>query len=119
LKPLDISLQPDNPPPVAVVKLAGFLDAHTVTDFDARMENFLDQKRTQVVLDIGDLNYISSAGIGAMMGLAHRLRKMEGKLILLKPSDKVFKILDTLGFTKIFQITHDESEAKKAVQAAG
>ena len=53
-----------------------------------------------------------------MMGLAHRLRKMEGKLVLLNPSEKVFKILDTLGFTKIFQITHDESEARRAVQVA-
>jgi anti-anti-sigma factor len=117
LKPLEIALLPDDPP-LAVVKLSGFLDAHTVTDFERKMESCLQEGRAQVVLDIGELNYISSAGIGAMMGLAHRLRKMEGKLVLLNPSEKVFKILDTLGFTKIFQITHDESEARRAVQVA-
>lgn len=117
MKPLEIALLPDDPP-LAVVKLSGFLDAHTVTDFERKMESCLQEGRAQVVLDIGELNYISSAGIGAMMGLAHRLRKMEGKLVLLNPSEKVFKILDTLGFTKIFQITHDESEARRAVQVA-
>jgi anti-sigma B factor antagonist len=77
----------------------------------------MEEGRNRVVLDIGELSYISSAGIGAMMGLAQRLRKKGGLLVLSKPSEKVYKILDTLGFTKIFQIVHDNDEALKAVEA--
>lgn len=117
MKPLEIALQPEAPP-LALVRLSGFLDAHTVTDFERKLDAILEEGRSQVVLDIGELNYISSAGIGAMMGLAHRLRKLEGRLVLLNPSDKVFKILDTLGFTKIFHISNDEVDARRAVQVA-
>jgi anti-anti-sigma factor len=117
VKPLEISLQPHDPP-VALIRLAGFLDAHTVSMFDKDLERYLDEGRHRVVLDIGELSYISSAGIGAMMGLAQRLRKKGGILVLLRPSEKVFKILDTLGFTKIFQITNDADEALRAVEVA-
>lgn len=86
--------------------------------FDKDLERYLDEGRHRVVLDIGELSYISSAGIGAMMGLAQRLRKKGGILVLLRPSEKVFKILDTLGFTKIFQITNDADEALRAVEVA-
>ena len=116
MKPLEISLQPHEPP-VALVRLAGFLDAHTVSGFEKDLDRYVEEGRHRMVLDIGELSYISSAGIGAMMGLAQRLRKKGGILVLLNPSDKVFKILDTLGFTKIFQITRDATEALRTVES--
>lgn len=93
-----------------LIGISGFLDAHTVTNFEIKMDELVNSGKNKIVIDMENLSYISSAGIGAMMGLTQRLRKASGDLILLNPSEKVFKILDLLGFTKIFRIATDKSK---------
>lgn len=93
-----------------LIGISGFLDAHTVTNFETKMDELVNVGKIKVVIDMQQLNYISSAGIGAIMGLTQRLRKLGGDLVLLNPSEKVFKILDLLGFTKIFRIATDKNK---------
>ncbi|MBN1903033.1 STAS domain-containing protein [Candidatus Sumerlaeota bacterium] len=94
----------------SLIEISGYLDAHTVNMFENRMEEILESGEQNMVLDLLDLNYISSAGIGALMSLTQRLRKKHGDLVLLRPNRKVYKILDLLGFTKIFVVALDEKE---------
>lgn len=91
--------------------LSGYIDAHTVIEFEKAVYSAIESGQKRVVLDISGLSYISSAGIGAMMGLARKLSQTGGDLVLLNPSTKVFTILDGLGFTKIFKIASDQQEA--------
>ena len=97
----------------SLIELSGFLDAHTVNSFETRLEEILQDGPSRVVIDLKELNYISSAGIGAMMALTQRLRRENGDLVLLRPNEKVFKILDLLGFTKIFNVATDDEEVAK------
>jgi anti-sigma B factor antagonist len=69
-----------------------------------------------MVIDLKGLNYISSAGIGALMALTQQLRRESGDIVLLQPNEKVFKILDLLGFTKIFNVAHSENEIENYFQ---
>lgn len=94
-----------------IFRLSGYIDAHTVLEFEKAVSHEINSGMKSAILDLEDLVYISSAGIGAMMGLARRLAQDGGELVLLKPTAKVFKILDGLGFTKIFKIAADETEA--------
>lgn len=93
--------------------LRGYLDAHTVNDFETFMDRSIERGTLRYVMDISDLSYISSAGIGAIMGLTQRLRRAEGEVVLLRPSEKVFKVLDKLGFTKIFRMAYSREEAER------
>lgn len=93
------------------VRITGFLDAHTVVSFEKTMEELLERQYNRVIMDLGCLNYISSAGIGALMVLLQQLRRRQGDMVILEPSAKVFKILDLLGFTKIFHIASDRAAA--------
>lgn len=104
------------PPGVVEVHLSGFLDAHTVDSFEKAMEDLLDRQYSKVIMDLSALNYISSAGIGALMVLLQQLRRRQGDLVILQPSPKVYKVLDLLGFTRIFHITDDR---QAAVQTLG
>lgn len=90
------------------VDVVGCLDSHTVVGFEKTLHGLLDQGVNQLVLDLSQLGYISSAGISALMGLTHRLRRNNGELVLLKPSEKIFRVFRTLGFTHIFKIVEDE-----------
>ena len=92
--------------------LHGYLDAHTVGEFEACMEQSIAQGWLRYVIDVAELNYLSSAGIAAIISLTQRLRRVNGEVVLLRPSEKVFKILDKLGFTKIFCLANSREEAE-------
>lgn len=98
-----------------VLSLTGYLDAHTVADFDKHTEEVMAEGVSKLVIDLRGLNYISSAGIGALMGLSQRLKRHSGDLVLMQPTEKVYKILDLLGFTRIFQMSGSEEEARQAL----
>jgi anti-sigma B factor antagonist len=117
LKPFAIEChEPEGGPPQVVdVKVIGFLDAHTVITFEKTMEELVERKYNKVIVDLSTLHYISSAGIGALMVLLQQLRRRQGDMIILQPSPKVFKILDLLGFTKIFRIAQDRQAAHQAL----
>lgn len=61
-----------------MIELSGFLDAHTVNSFESHIEEVLQGGATRLVIDLMNLSYISSAGIGALMTLTHHLRKKQG-----------------------------------------
>lgn len=97
------------------VGVIGCLDSHTVVDFEKNIHGALEGGCPgRLILDLSNLSYISSAGISALMGLTHRLRKDEGELILLKPSEKIYRVFRTLGFTSIFKIVEDEAALQQA-----
>jgi len=102
----------------SIIELAGFLDAHTVNVFEERMAEFIKGGQNRMVIDLKRLNYISSAGIGALMALTQHLRRESGDIVLLQPNEKVFKILDLLGFTKIFNVAHSKDEIDNYFQTS-
>lgn len=101
-----------------VYDLRGYIDAHTVIDFEKAIHDAIDSGLKCIILDISGLSYVSSAGIGAMMGLTRKLTQSGGDLVLMNPSPKVFAILDSLGFTRIFKIANDESSAVEMISPA-
>lgn len=94
-----------------VAEIDGYLDAHTVIGFETQMNSLIEAGARRIIIDLEKLNYISSAGIGALIGLVQRLRRAGGDLVLVRPSQKVHKILNLLGFTEIFRIASNEDEA--------
>ncbi len=118
MKTFEVAVRPmEGLESAAMVSLNGYLDAHTVAEFDRCTEALIGEGTSKLILDLQGLSYISSAGIGALMSLSQRLRKDGGDLVLLQPTPKVLKILDLLGFTRIFQLSETEDEARAALQA--
>jgi len=95
-----------------VVEVHGCLDSHTVVPFEKSTHELLDKGATNIQMNLAHLNYISSAGISALMGLTQRLRKQGGDLVLIKPTEKVYRVFRTLGFTNIFTIAEDDAEVR-------
>ena len=121
LKPFSIECleSKEGAPRFVEVRISGFLDAHTVVSFEKSMGELMGRDFNRFLLDLGDLNYVSSAGIGALMVLLQQLRRSQGDMVIVNPSSKVHKILDLLGFTKIFRIAQNREEAMEALVGAG
>lgn len=94
-----------------LVKLEGFLDSHTASELEKRLEDLALAGHYQVVLDFKCLEYISSAGLGVLMGAISTFREHEGDLKLVSLPPKIFKVFDLLGFTRLFEIHEDVDSA--------
>ncbi len=96
---------------VAVLEPAGFVNAHTVRQFEGALEELVQGGRYRILLNCRTLAYISSAGLGAIMGLIETVRANGGDILLCELQEGVYAIFDTLGFTQLYKVFPTEGEA--------
>ena len=101
---------------VRVVSVIGFLDAHTFPELENKLNALIDDGVQYVVLDFGRLEYISSAGLGVLIGVAKKVREKSGDLKLVNLSEKILRIVTLLGFSRILQIFEEQAQALDAVK---
>lgn len=83
-----------------VVVLVGRLDSAQ----SAAAQSFLDRLQGPVTIDCRGLEYISSAGLGALLKTQKRLLASAGKLRLVGLNRHLLDIFQYSGFDQIFEI---------------
>jgi anti-sigma B factor antagonist len=78
---------------------------------ETQINTLFQQNQHAVLLDCRDLDYIGSAGLGALIGFAKQAREKGGDVKLLNVPERIFKIIELLGFTKVLQVHKDEPAA--------
>lgn len=96
---------------ISIVYLKGYLDAHTAHDFEKVLQQLVDEKRVRIIVNMADLTYISSAGLGVFMGFIEDVRSQEGDIKLAELAEKVYRVFDLLGFPVLYEIFEKEAEA--------
>ncbi|WP_069649356.1 anti-sigma F factor antagonist [Caloranaerobacter ferrireducens] len=88
-----------------VVGFSGELDHHTAENIRKEIDNYYDEKMLKnIVLDLDNLNFMDSSGIGLILGRYKKAMNNDGKLLLVNASARVKKILEMSGITKIIKI---------------
>jgi anti-sigma B factor antagonist len=82
------------------IKLSGRLDASQAD----KARSFLEQHSKSCTLDFSDLDYISSAGLGVLLGTQKRLGESGDMLRLINLSKHIKDIFLYAGFDHIFKI---------------
>lgn len=83
------------------VAVSGRLDAAQA----ARAQEFLDGLSGGCVIDMAELEYISSAGLGVLLRTHKRLMNSESGLELINVNKHIADIFRYSGFDKLFSIT--------------
>ncbi len=87
-----------------VLHLRGVLDAQTSPDFENALNGLLQGGHSRAVLDFGEVEYVSSAGFGVMLGAIHGFRLEGADLKVAGMSDSIRRIFDMLGFGRVLDI---------------
>lgn len=87
-----------------IVRLVGYLDAHTATRLEETIHGVITGGCNRIVVDFTDLEYISSAGLGVFMVFIEGVRTSGGDIKLAAMKPKVFTVFDLLGFPILFEI---------------
>ena len=101
---------------IALVEASGQLDADTYRVLEAKLRELLSRGRNKLVLKLDQLEYISSAGAGVLIGAAASARERGGNLVLLDPHPHVREVFDYLGLSQMLAVAEDRESALAALR---
>jgi len=88
----------------AVVHLAGSADIAEAERMRLRLEDLASRRISLIVLDLADMDFICSSGLGAIISAHIKCRHHQGKIRLAAPQPAVRELLETTCLDKILPI---------------
>lgn len=89
---------------VTLLRLQGRLAAAAATGFLARLTGAIAEGKTRFVVDLAEVPFIDSTGLGALVSGLKAARRVEGDLRLAAPSPHVRKLLHLTTLDRVFTI---------------
>ncbi|URA10950.1 STAS domain-containing protein [Thermospira aquatica] len=96
---------------VVVLKISGEMDAHTAPQMDKALKEAIAQGN-KIVLDVSQMTYVATAALGVLIANNNVVKTKGGKIVIAGMLDKIRKVFDTMGFSKVFPIASSVDEAK-------
>jgi anti-sigma B factor antagonist len=97
---------------VQLVSVSGRVDHESAPKLEQILNELIDAGQYRIVLDMGGVNYISSAGLRVLVGGRKAVRRWNrGDLRLASLQPLVRETFELVGFTRIFDIYDDTVEA--------
>jgi anti-anti-sigma factor len=98
----DLRLRSDASGTRVDVKVGGELDMAAAFKLETELDGLLAAPDTQaVVLDLADVTFIDSAGLGTLMAIRERAQQLGIDLAVARVSERVQRILDATGLGEI------------------
>lgn len=97
-----------------VLDLAGEVDMFSAPKLRDHLVEVIDQGRTKIVLDLEDVSFMDSAGLGVLIGGLRRVREHEGEIALVCTNRPVLRVLTITGLHNVFNLYGTVEEATKA-----
>ena len=98
---------------VDLVKVKGRIDHQSAPALEKAMHAIVNEGRHNLVVDLSEVSYISSAGLKVLQSTAKMVRggltPGDVRLVGVKPTIK--EIFDTIGFTALFKMYNDDVDA--------
>jgi anti-anti-sigma factor len=102
---------------VVTLHLSGKLDGTTATAFADKMFAQIESGERRIVIDLAQLDYISSAGLRAIVLASKRLNSANGKMVFCALKDPVREVFDIAGFSSLFSVYRSLDDATSSLQA--
>ncbi len=100
---------------ILIVSADGGLNLDTAEQFIDSLETIIDAGVRRVVVDCANLRYISSAGLGLLLRLHHRLASHGGNVMLANVRGGIASIVANTRLSDVFRIYGDVDEACRAL----
>ncbi|MDB5270913.1 MAG: anti-anti-sigma factor [Hymenobacter sp.] len=99
---------------ILFIRLAGDLIGSPDTDQLLQTVNHhLGEDLTHCAIDLSEIRYINSTGIGVLVSLLTKFRSRGGELVLINPADHPKKMLAITKLNNIFTVSPDEATARQ------
>lgn len=100
-----------------VLALSGRWDAFSAAEFEETCGDLIDKGMREVVIDVADVDYMSSFGLRSLLNLGKRLEPLHGRVHVSSLQPHVRKIFVGSGFNSLFPEYPDVDTAVRALRS--
>ncbi len=97
--------------PISVVRLRGTIETTNASGLEDTLARVMGDDCYRIVMDLGEVSYISSAGWGIIISEIKRVRRNDGDIKLARMSPEVREVFELLEFDNILQHFADTPSA--------
>jgi anti-anti-sigma factor len=102
-------------PGVWVLRPTGRLDSMSSRALDEALISELDEDHKCLIVDMGQVVYISSSGLKVLVGAWRKARSIDGAVVIAEMQPRVQEVFDMVGFDRVFPIFLTVDDAVNAV----
>lgn len=103
--------QANGHPDIVVVEIAGYIDTTTSSELERILQNLLREQKYKIVINLQNVDYISSAGWGIFISEIKNIRNQKGDLKLACMSESVNEVYELLEFSTILTSSETIADA--------
>lgn len=96
---------------VTLFEVNGRIDSTNANELGDALNAAIDAGRTQIVLDLEQVEYMSSAGLRELVNALKKVKRGTGDLRLASIAPRVMEVLELAGLDTIFEIFENQVEA--------
>jgi len=89
---------------IVSIAIKGRLDADSSMEAEKVVKDALGGEAKRLLFNLGELDYLSSAGLRVLLGAAKEMRRREGKIVLCALNEFVKEIFEVSGFQSLIPI---------------
>lgn len=101
---------------VVILDISGEIDLYNAPEIKDIINKLIEQKKYNVVINLKDVTYIDSSGIGALISSLSNLKKYQGGLKIINVFASVRKVFELTKLTSFFDIYDNEDDSVNAFQ---
>jgi anti-sigma B factor antagonist len=99
---------------IVILDIAGEIDLYNAPEIKDIINKLIEEKKFNVIINLEQVSYIDSSGIGALISSLSNLKKYQGGLKIINVFASVRKVFELTKLTSFFEIYALEEEAVNA-----
>jgi anti-sigma B factor antagonist len=109
VRTIDITVDTRDAGEWTVIDVAGEVDVFTAPKLRERIIALLGEGKTHIVINLKDVAFMDSTGLGVLVGGLKRVKERDGRLALASAQGTVQRVLGVTGLNSVFSM-HDTVE---------
>ncbi|HOT95876.1 MAG TPA: STAS domain-containing protein [bacterium] len=98
---------------ISIIKVGGYIDTTTSSELEHALSTLLKAGSNNIIIDLGNVDYVSSAGWGIFISEIKGIREKGGDLKLVRMIPEVYEVFELLEFHYILKACDTIEDAIK------
>lgn len=101
---MDVSVTSRESGDRTVIEVKGEIDVYTAPVLREELTSLIDSEHTTIVVDLTQVSFMDSTGLGVLVGALKKVRTLGGDLALVIDQEKILKVFRITALTQVFTI---------------
>lgn len=96
-----------------IIQLSGIFDSTRTQELRDRIDQGIEQGAKIILVDLKDVSFMDSSGLGALVTALKTVRSTGGKLCVCSVNEQVKILFELTSMDRVFEIFRDQSDFHK------